>query len=267
MESGNRTVWIIVAVIVGILLCCCVVVAGAAVAGLLTTVPLSREVGFGRVEERTEQIFTVGGAPTLEVDNFAGDVVVRRGDSGQIRVIITKRALNSGMLDRIDVDASEQDAGVRIRTSRPGAVSGNMSVDLEIFVPVDTRLELETLAGNVRVDDVGGEISAHTNAGNVRVQGASAAVALGTSAGGIDYDGDPQGICTFDNGAGNITLRLPGDANVEVALNTGIGNISLGGFDVEGRISRTHVDGVIGTGEQATIEARTGVGNITIIRR
>jgi hypothetical protein len=54
---------------------------------------------------------------------------------------------------------------------------------------------------------------------------------------------------------------------VEIELNSGVGNVNLGGFDVEGDTSRTEVDGVIGTGEQATIDAQTGVGNITLIRR
>jgi DUF4097 and DUF4098 domain-containing protein YvlB len=265
MESGNRTVWIVVAVIVvGVLLCCCVVVAGAAVAGLYAF-PISREVGFARMEETTEQVFIVGEAPSLEVENFAGRVTVRSGESGEIRVAVTKRALSSDRLDQIDVNVSEQDDGVRIRTSGPGVLTGNMSVDLEAFVPADARLELDTRAGNVEVDDVRGEISTHSGAGNVRVQGAAAPVRLDTNAGEIDYEGEPEGDCFFNSAAGNITLRLPADANVEVRLRTGVGNINLGDFDVEGETSRTEVEGMIGTGGEATIEARTGAGNITLV--
>jgi hypothetical protein len=267
MNNGNRTVWIVIAVIViGALLCCCVVAVGAVVAGLYAF-PVSRDVGFAQVEERTEQIFNVGDAPTLDVGNFAGDVTVRSGGSGEIRVIVTKRAGSDGQLDRIDVDVREVGDGVQIRTSHPGTSIGGASVRLEVFVPSDARLELDTGAGNVAVDGVRGEISARSGAGNVRVQGAAAPVDLDVGAGEIDYEGEPQGDCVFNSNVGNVTLRLPGDVNAEVRLTTGIGNVDLGGFDVDGEIGRTEVGGVIGTGEDATIEAHTGAGNVTLVRR
>lgn len=142
-----------------------------------------------------------------------------------------------------------------------------MSVDIEVFVPSDARLELASGAGNVEVDNVMGEISAHSGAGNVEVWGAAASVALDTGAGEVNYAGQPRGTCTFRTGAGNITLQLPSDVNAEIELNTGIGNISLGGFDVQGDTRGTDVQGTIGTGEQATIVADTGVGNISLTRR
>ncbi len=39
----------------------------------------------------------------------------------------------------------------------------------------------------------------------VVVVGAAGPVALDIGAGDIDYAGDPQGDCTFENGAGSIT--------------------------------------------------------------
>ena len=149
----------------------------------------------------------------------------------------------------------------------PGGLTGNLSVDVEVYVPDDARLDLSTGAGNVDVSDVQGEIKAHTGAGNVQVQGASAAVALDTGAGEVSYEGQPNGVCTFRTGAGNVTLRLPAGLSAAITLDTGIGNISLGGFDVQGDTSGTHIEGTIGTGERATLTANTGVGNITLIQR
>ncbi len=266
MENRNRTVWIVALILVGVLLCCCMLVVGTALTGILATAPLSRDVGFSRVEERSEQAFTVEEAPQLRVDNFAGDVTVQSGAGGQIRVVVTKSAMNSDALNRINVDLREDDDGVRIETSHPG-INTNMSVDFEISVPADARLDLRTGAGNVEVDDVEGEISAHTGAGNVRVQGTSAPVALETGAGNINYEGEPAGDCTFQTGAGSITLSLPEDLNAEVGLTSGMGNVDVRGFDVEGQTSRTEVDGRIGSGEEATIEAHTGAGNVTLTRR
>jgi hypothetical protein len=268
MGNGNRTVWIIVAVVVVLLLlCCCVVIVGGAIIGGLSAIPFSQETGFGRVEERTEQVFTVGASPPVELDNFAGDITVRQGESGQISIIIIKKAVNESRLDEIDIDMTERDDGVRVEASHPRTMASNASVAFEIRVPPDAQLDLDTGAGSVHVVDIQGEIAAHTGAGNVRVQGASAPVALETGAGNIDYEGEPAGDCTFQTGTGSITLSLPEDLNAEVELTSGMGNVDVRGFDVEGQTSRTEVDGVIGSGEEATIEAHTGAGNVTLTRR
>jgi len=270
MERNNRNLWIIIGIVV-VLLCCCVLAVGAIVAAagasFFTTFPVVQKGGIGQVTEQTEQVYNVGQAPMLEIDNFAGNVVVRSGESGRIRVLVTKKAATSNNLGRIDVDLSQQDNGLRIRTSPPDRLAANMAVDIEVIVPDNARLQLDTGAGNVEVDGVVGEISAHSGAGNVRVRGAAASVRLDTGAGEVNYEGQPRGTCTFRTGAGNITLQLPSGVNAEVELNTGIGNISLGGFDVQGDTSGTDVQGTIGTGEQATIVADAGVGNITLTPR
>lgn len=264
----NRTVWIIVAVVViGSLLCCCAVVVGAAVAGLLAAAPVAQEVGIGRVEERTEQVFMVGASPSLEIDSFAGDITVRGGTDEEIRAVVTKRAGNSGQMERITVDVTELQDGLRIEASAPGGVGGYRAADFEVFVPPTAQLSLTTGAGNVNVTDVTGRIRGHTGAGNLQVTGARAEIELDTGAGEVDYTGEPEGACLFRTGAGGVTLRLPADLDAEVDLHTGIGSINLGGFDVDGQISSTDVDGVIGTGENVTLEAHTGAGSISLVAR
>lgn len=261
----NRTLWIVLAVVVLMaLLCCCVVIGAAGIAALFTAVPTVSEGGIGRVEERTEQTFTVREAPTLEVNSFAGSVTVTAGESGQMRIVLTKRASSSGQLDRITAEAFETEDGAVIRTSMVGEVSGYRTVDIEVRVPPDARLSLSTDAGAVLVENVQGPIKAHSGAGNVRAEGAAGPVALDTGAGAVEYAGDPRGECSFETGAGSVTLRLPGDLNARVELHTGVGRIDLGGFDVDGETSVTDVDGVIGTGEEATIEAQTGAGSIRL---
>jgi hypothetical protein len=268
MERRTRNVWIII-IVVAVLLCLCAALITAVVAtgAFFSVFPVSREGGFGRVTESSERSYPVGQAPLLEIDNFAGNLTVRTGESGQIRAIVEKRAGSRAALERVSVDWEQGDNGLRVRTSRSGTLAANESVDLEVFVPADTRLVLDTGAGNIRVEGVQGEIRAHTGAGNIDVGRAAGPIRLETGAGNIDYDGGPRGEARFDTGAGNITLRLPLDTSAKVDLQAGIGNISLGGFDVEGDTSGKDIQGTIGTGEQATIRAETGAGNISLVRR
>jgi DUF4097 and DUF4098 domain-containing protein YvlB len=146
-------------------------------------------------------------------------------------------------------------------------VIGNMSVTIEAWVPAGTRLDLRTGVGDVQVRDVRGDVAVSTGTGDVDVSGAAASVALSTGVGEINYQGAPAGTCTFGAGTGEIRLHLPAGANVGLVLDTGVGEIDLGGFDVRGEVRRTHVEGTIGSGAQATIEARAGVGDIALIRR
>jgi len=264
MESKNRNVWIIVAVIVVVLCCCALAVAAAAVAWF-TTQPLDWTWPTSLESQQSVEAFAVGDAPSLEIDNFAGNLTVRTGESGTIRVVATRKARSRADLDRIEVDVSERDGGLVIRTDKPSAFT-NASVELEITAPASTRLYADTGAGNVEIDGITGEIDVHTGAGNTDVRGAAGTVRLDTGAGNTHYQGTPQGECRFETGAGNIRLTLPADVNVRVELDTGVGNIDVD-FSVDGQVTRREVRGVIGSGAQGTIYAHTGTGNIDVIRR
>jgi len=156
---GNRTVWIVLAVVAAaVLLCCCVLVVGIAVYGLAATSSGVREVTVGRVQERTEQRFAVDDAPVVEVVTFAGDVTLRAGSGGEVDVVVTKKAGGSTQLDRISVTVSETQDGVRIEATAPRSAGGYRSVDVDVTVPSDAQLALETGAGNIGVVDVAGSI-------------------------------------------------------------------------------------------------------------
>ncbi|MGD9048743.1 MAG: hypothetical protein PVF77_11880 [Anaerolineae bacterium] len=264
MESNNRTVWIIVAVIVVVLCCCALAVAVAAV-GWFAAQPLDWAGVTSLQSERSEEAFVVGETPSLKIDNFAGNVTVRAGERDVIRVVATKKAPHIGDLGRIEIQIDEQDGGLAIRTSKPSGFT-NASVELEITAPASTRLDLDNGAGNVDVDGLTGKIDAHTGAGNMDVRGAAGTARLDTGAGNIDYQGMPQGECRFETGAGNIRLVLPADLNVQADLDTGLGNIDVD-YVVDGQVTRTEVNGVIGDGSQGSIYVQSGTGNIDLIRR
>lgn len=270
MESKNRNTWIIVIAVLVVLCCIVAAVAAMAVAWLVDRADeFDLDAGWSpaREFERTELTFDLGPTPYLELDSFAGNVTVRAADGDTIRVIATKKATRQSYLDNINIDWDEMEDGLRIKTSHRGTRFSNVSVDFDITVPAGARLDLDTSAGNVDIQDVTGEVQAHTGAGNIDVLGARGSIRLNTGAGNIDYEGTPGADCRFDTGAGNITLRLPADVDVEVNLDTGVGNVSLGGFDVDGTVTRGRVDGVIGTGTQGSIRADTGAGNINLVRR
>ena len=207
-----------------------------------------------------EKSFTVGDTPTLRVDIFAGDVTIRGGRAGAIRLVVTRRARSESDMRRISVTMSQEGGGVTVEWDKPSGL-GNVSVDLEIDVPTATRLEVNLGAGEVLIDGVAGETDIDIGNGN------------------IDYQGQPQGDFRFLINVGNITLRLPADVNVEVDLKTGIGEMKVDfpvpvtinrymGGDVSAELTNgAKASGTIGTGAEGMIHARVGKGDINLFRQ
>ena len=267
MESRNRTVWIVVIAVL-VIACCCVLAAAAGAVGWFANRyaeigPEPFDLG-GLNRERVEQTFEVGDAPTLQIDNFAGEITVGPSEDGTVRVVATKKASSQSRLDRIEVSMTEQDGRVVVKTRNPSLQ--NVSVDLEIAAPVGSRVNVNTGAGTVCVRDIAGPIDIHSGAGTVDVRGAQGSARVALGAGQIVYEGAPSGDCRFDTGAGEIILRLPEDPDVRLDLSTGLGAVSVD-FSVDGRVSVRSVEGTIGDGSQGMIYARTGVGGISVRHR
>lgn len=240
------------------------------------------EVGWESV--RVERTFAVSDAPRLTVENFAGAVSVRAGESGVIRVVAIKTAPRARNLDWIEMGISESHSGLAIRPSK----RLNTSIRLEITTPADTHAELGTLFGNVDVRGLSGKVNVGNVIGSVMiadvigeiyagsavapfidVHRATGPVHLSAGTGGLHYEGTPRGKCSFRAGSGRITLVLPADLNAEVDLKTGGGSIDAE-FDVDAQIIEGEVrelKGAIGSGDQAKITALLGGGDIHLVQR
>jgi hypothetical protein len=182
-----------------------------------------------RVSEIIARSFVVDDGATIEVDNFAGRVSYRTGPGDTVRVRAIKRTVHRAELDRIDVEMSTVQGGLRIRTENLDDLK-NVSVDLEVTAPE------------------------------------SAQPRLITGVGAIDYQGRPDGNCVFTAGVGSITLRLSPDVSIVVDLSVGVGSIVVH-FNVEGSVRVGCVNGRIGGGYDGAVHATTGVGHIRLIQQ
>lgn len=293
MENRNRNVWIIVIIVVAVIavLACCVLAAlavgigsylGGARGTGLTVPTVAPFGGTGRAGSELSRNFEVGSAPVLVIDNFAGVINVRAGASGEIRVVGTKKGRTLGDTNQIQVDMQQSGDQVTITARVPGGLRlGNVSVTWEVQVPANTRLDLRsgagdlqvaglqsnmklhTGAGTIQVSDVNGQIDANTGAGAINIRGASGPVQLHTGAGEIIYQGSPTGDSSVDTGTGAIVLTLPAAANIRVDLSTGMGAVSTN-YSVSGTVQRTEIKGVIGSGADGQLRARTGIGSVEL---
>lgn len=187
----------------------------------------STSVSNRRYSELSDSSFAVGDSSTLQISNFAGTVRVTPGAAGMVSVVATKWAAQEPDLGGIELEMVQLQNGARVETENPIHLTG-VSVDLEVAAPPDARPFLQVAAGN------------------------------------IDYKGRAEGQSLFSTSAGNITLKLPADVNVEVHLSVASGSIRVD-FPVNGQITEHRIDGAIGTGADGRIVAQVAAGKITVV--
>src|SRR6201987_151126 len=202
---------------------------------------------FASEQGRFERNLNVSGAADLEVLTHSGNVTVRSGSAGSIKIV---GRIHVG--DRWFTGNRKSDVEA-IKNNPPISQNGNnvridyvnyrdISVDYEITAPADTKLrsktgsgdqtlegmkagaDLETGAGDVRLRDLTGDLRVHTGSGNIE----------GHSIGG-----------PLDARAGSGDLRLEEVGKGDVHVETGSGNIEVRGVD-------------------GGVRASTGSGNLTI---
>jgi len=225
-----------------------------------------------RSYEVSEPLFVV-------VKNFAGTVIVRRGESDRLDLVTTKKARNQGDLERIQLEVNRRDGTIEIESTAPGNMN-NASVKIELTVPARTSLEVRMGAGTVDADgitglvdidcgagtvilkDIMGETGVELGTGTIDAQRITGNVHMSTGAGTILYEGEPEGDCRFSTAAGTISLTLPANLNMEVDLETEVGDVEVD-YRVDGEVSKRRVRGVVGTGSDGSIRAHTAVGSIS----
>jgi DUF4097 and DUF4098 domain-containing protein YvlB len=133
---------------------------------------------------------------------------------------------------------------------------------------VTGNLQFETGDGDVRLRDVEGSLHADTHDGNVEVNGRFNLLSLHTGDGNIDAEVGaataPQSGWLMRSGDGNIRLKLPDNLGADLDAHTGDGEVNVG-FPVtaSGVGKENSFRGKI-NGGGVSIELRTGDGDIKV---
>jgi len=222
----------------------------------------------------TDQTVNVTKGTKLDVNNFAGDVIIKTWDKDAVRVEVTHS-------DRETVDI-KQDEGVvhvRGRSTRGGPPR---SLDYTITVPGWMGISVSGTYADTTLDGVGGDVTIDTTRGDIKVRGGSGFISLKSVQGEIDLEkakgkveirsvnegihiADVSGDLSAETTNGSILLDRVDSGNVD--LYTVNGNISYDGpIKDKGVYRLTTHNGMIAlpVAERvnATITARTYNGNI-----
>ena len=222
----------------------------------------------------TDQTVNVAKGTKLDVNNFAGDVIVKVWDKDAVRVEATHSDRET-----VDIKQGEQVLTIRSRSTRGGPPR---SLDYTISVPKWMAISVSGTYVDVNLDGVGGDVTVDTSRGDIKVVGGSGFISLKSvqgeivlekAKGRVEVRAVNEGIRLADISAdlsaestnGSIILDRIDSANVDLyALN---GNISYdGAIKDKGLYRLTTHNGMIAfpvpERANATVTLRTYTGGI-----
>ncbi|MEA3226555.1 MAG: DUF4097 family beta strand repeat-containing protein [Planctomycetota bacterium] len=216
---------------------------------------------------------------TFAAQTHNGSITTNGADVADCDMIatITARAATEEqareLAEKIEISLEPSGDRLTAKIMKPThLINKSVSVSLDVTVPNETNLELETHNGSVRITDVAGMVNATTHNGKVTTERVSGSTVLVTHNGSIncrETSGDAKlkthngsakvfycetapavsdiSIVTYN---GSIELETPPDfsAKVEAITNNGSINSDLG-VTVSGIFSRSRLTGSIGSGE------------------
>ena len=226
--------------------------------------------GSVRAEEWTRS-YTVNGRARVHVDSNDGSVRVTTADSKQVefRVIYNGYTMDKNLTVTSNQSGDQVQVSARVRNGFNFGWGGmHRGLRIEVHMPRNADLNVDTGDGSVESDAINGNIDIHTGDGHIRVDGAKGEIRLRTGDGSIegrDLDGqleatsgdghitvegrfDALNIKTGDGsvtaranpgsklangwnvhtGDGSVTMSLPGDLQANIEASTNDGRISLG---------------------------------------
>jgi Putative adhesin len=258
-----------------------------------------------------ERTLQVSGPVDLEVSSGSGEITVRTGANNSVSVSARIHASSGSWLfggneeekiHKIEQNPPIEQQGNTIRIGRieDSELIRHISIDYELTVPAQTKLNAhtgsgaisitgvqlpltaKTGSGGITVNNIGAETRINSGSGGLTIHGVKGSLHAETGSGSIHGDG-VAGEIVATTGSGRVELEQisPGDARVE----TGSGSVKLrgikgglrvstgsGGIDAEGE--PTH-DWHLGAGSgsitlkvpaQASfnLDARTSSGTLTV---
>jgi DUF4097 and DUF4098 domain-containing protein YvlB len=179
-----------------------------------------------------DQTVQVTKGTKLDVNNFAGDVMVKVWDRDAVRVEV-----NHSDREAVDVKQTDQTVRVRSRSLRGGPPR---SLDYTITVPKWMAIDVSGTYADVSLDGVGGDVTIETTRGDIRVVGGSGFVSLKSV----------QGEIALEKAKGRVEIRSVNegirlaDINADLSAETTNGSIILDRVD-SGNVDLYTVNGNI----------------------
>ena len=233
--------------------------------------------------------YTLTGKPDLRVDTSDADIHVSTWDQKTIEAKVTTSGYKIGETGiRIEEHQTGDAVEINVRFPHLGVTIGwsNHSVNINILMPREGRVDLRTGDGKIELGHFKGDMLLHTGDGSEEIDGVDGKLRALTGDGHIHANGrfDELDLKTGDgrvdaratagsalatgwrleSGDGTVTLEVPANLAADVDLHTGDGHIDLDmPVTTEGKIREGEVRGKLNGGGNLLV-IHTGDGSIRL---
>jgi DUF4097 and DUF4098 domain-containing protein YvlB len=194
-----------------------------------------------------QKSYTLGPGSRIKIENVSGDIVVSGYEGSTIQV---KGVTVGRDKDRVDVEDTSDAGSLSLKAHYPQNGNCDASVRFEVQVPRSMAYKfdsLSTASGDIKVQDVTGELDAHSASGDVHIENVTGGVRARTASGDVaakqirglvnaeSASGDVSVEITKLEGndhqmkvttaSGDVTVKLPANPDVEVEISTVSGSV------------------------------------------
>src|SRR5258708_21287703 len=239
--------------------------------------------GPASAEEWTKS-YSINGRARVRVDTNDGAVRVTTSDSKQVefRVVYEGYTVDKNLTITFKQDGDNVEISARARNSMNWGWNMHRRLRIEIHMPRNADLGVETGDGSVESDAITGNVDIHTGDGHIRLDGAKGDIRLRRGDGSIEGR-DLDGRLEATTGDGHITLDgrfdalniKTGDGSINARANpgskldngwnvrTGDGSVDLSlPGDLHANIEASRNDGRISLGIPVTVEGNFSPAHI-----
>lgn len=205
-----------------------------------------------------DRTFTVSGPVRLELSNSSGNVDIRSGTDGQVK-IHGKVSGNWSIWGNVEKNIQEavsnppvEQKGDTIRIGKETNWLKNVSIEYQIEVPHDTEIDAGIASGGITVDKVRGPVKCSSASGYVHVYRVDGDATVSAASGSIDVSSiggvvhastasgsiaiaDVKGSVKANAASGSIRVTRPGD-RVEVSNVSGGVEVASANNDVRAHV-------------------------------
>ncbi|MCZ6599299.1 MAG: DUF4097 family beta strand repeat-containing protein [Acidobacteria bacterium] len=265
---------------------------------------LAMALGGPAVADEWKQSYAVGSAPQLQLSVHDANIFVTGESTESIEIRITTDGIEIGEDGLVITESQSGDkVTLELKSARRGFWNWSYQAEVEVRVPLGTRLNLRTGDGNIDIrsltaaahlstgdgnitvkdmegnltastgdgdittSDLVGDIQISTGDGNVEVAGRFAEVDIHTGDGQVELVAQQgsrvKAPWNVRTGDGSVTLRLPADLKADLDLDTGDGHIDLGLPVTVSGRADTRIRGALNGGGER-VQVKTGDGSITL---
>jgi DUF4097 and DUF4098 domain-containing protein YvlB len=210
------------------------------------------------VTESFTQTLRLGRNGTFDLQNAAGNIVVNGGGGDEVRIDAVKsvrhrlEANARAALPDVRINITERGGNVEVRTEQPRRGNAVSAVEYTVAVPRGASVVLQTVSGDVRVTNIGGELRAQSVSGSITAASVRRVRELRSVSGTIDLsDGESDELTAHTLGGDVLVRNLKGRV---LDLQTVTGDVRLMGVEVD----RARLESMAGDLDYSGRLARSG---------